>query len=82
MIAEVFIEGEVLASKLSLKLMMLASSPRHEQSLSGQVESIVYSGCKNPCNPVYRSSITEAGLKVGKSLVAHGVSVDISQWTS
>lgn len=71
-IAEVFIEGEVPTSP-SIQAVVEANDvcivSTHEQVLAGQV----YSGCRNPCNPAYRASIMEAGLKVGKFLAAHGV---------
>lgn len=71
-IAEVFIEGEVPTSP-SIQAVIEGNDvslvSTHEQVLAGQV----YSGCRNPCNPAYRASIMEAGLKVGKFLVAHGV---------
>lgn len=71
-IAEVFIKGEVPTSP-SIQAVIEANDvsliANHEQVLAGQV----YSGCRNPCNPAYRASIMEAGLKVGKFLAAHGV---------
>lgn len=71
-IAEVFIEGEVPTSP-SIQAIIegddVSLVSTHEQVLDGQV----YSGCRNPCNPAYRASIMEAGLKVGKFLAAHGV---------